>query len=71
MACHRIPSCALFTTLKTSVALSVWTSLYCEGRFERCERLKLSQAGRPVPQNLLPNGRLIEQALPTGELTPE
>jgi hypothetical protein len=41
-------------------ALRVWQSFYCEGSFLRCERFKLASAGVPVPETLLPNGRLVE-----------
>lgn len=39
-------------------ALRVWQSFYCEGVFARCERYKLATAGQPIPDRLLPNGRL-------------
>jgi len=38
----------------------VWQSFYCEGCFGRCERFKLSESGRAVPERLLPNGRLLD-----------
>ncbi len=41
-------------------ALHVWESFYCDGAFRRCERYKLVVIGAPVPDRLLPNGRLIE-----------
>ncbi len=41
-------------------ALRVWQSFYCEGVFKRCERFKLAEAGLPVPDKLLPNGRLMD-----------
>ena len=50
-------------------ALKVWQSYYCEGDFNRCERFKLVLAGKPVPMNLLPNGRTID--VPLDRLTPE
>lgn len=43
-------------------ALRVWQSFYCEASFARCERFKLTVAGLPVPEKLLPNGRLVEPA---------
>lgn len=41
-------------------ALHVWESFYCDGSFRRCERYKLVAVGAPVPDRLLPNGRLVE-----------
>jgi hypothetical protein len=46
-------------------ALRVWQSFYCDGAFRRCERYKLVAAGAPVPDRLLPNGRLTEPAVTT------
>jgi hypothetical protein len=43
-----------------TAALRVWQSFYCEGCFSRCERFKLATSGRPVPERLLPNGRLLD-----------
>lgn len=39
-------------------ALRVWRSFYCDGMFTRCERYKLAEAGAPIPDRLLPNGRI-------------
>jgi len=50
-----------------TAALRVWQSFYCEGMSARCERRKLAESGRPVPERLLPNGRLLDDA---AELTP-
>jgi hypothetical protein len=41
-------------------ALGVWRSFYCDGVFVRCERYKLAATGTAVPDELLPNGRLID-----------
>jgi hypothetical protein len=41
-------------------ALLVWQSFYCDGSHARCERFRLGQSGRPVPERLLPNGRLLD-----------
>ena len=41
-------------------ALRVWQSFYCEGAYRRCERYKLTASGVPVPEKLLPNGRLVD-----------
>ncbi len=56
--CPHIASCALGRNVSMREALRVWQSFYCEGVFARCERYKLAVAGRPIPDKLLPNGRL-------------
>ena len=61
MACPKREECGLNRSIG-SAALRVWQSFYCEGMFGRCERLKLAESGRPVPERLLPNGRLVDAA---------
>jgi hypothetical protein len=60
MACPDTGKCELHRSIGMRAALKVWQSFYCEGCFSRCERFKLSQSGRPVPERLLPNGRLLD-----------
>jgi hypothetical protein len=60
-ACPELLQCGLHRNFSMKEALRVWQSFYCEGVYERCERYKLSAAGRAVPEKLLPNGRLVEQ----------
>jgi hypothetical protein len=57
-SCPHTASCALARNISMREALRVWQSFYCEGVFARCERYKLATAGRPIPDKLLPNGRL-------------
>jgi hypothetical protein len=61
-ACPQHSECRLHQRIGMTAALRVWQSFYCEGRFSRCERLKLATSGRPVPERLLPNGRLLDDA---------
>jgi len=60
MACPDAAKCGLQKSIGMRAALNVWQSFYCEGCFSRCERFKLSQSGRAVPERLLPNGRLLD-----------
>jgi hypothetical protein len=62
MACPLQPDCKLHKSIGMTAALRVWQSFYCEGCFSRCERHKLATSGRPVPERLLPNGRLLDSA---------
>lgn len=61
-ACPHTATCRLPRTISTKEALRVWESFYCEGVFDRCERYKLAAAGAPIPDELLPNGRLVDPA---------
>ncbi len=58
-SCTRIEGCPLFKQFSIKASLIIWTTRYCNGEFSRCERLKLASAGKAVPVNLLPNGKLL------------
>jgi len=57
MACPHSTRCALFSQLKTSHALTVWQTLFCDSGFDRCVRYRLTAVGALVPADLLPDGR--------------
>lgn len=59
-ACPMQTECGLHRSIGMTAALRVWQSFYCEGCYTRCERHKLAASGRPVPERLLPNGRLLD-----------
>ena len=67
-SCSRMGSCPLFKQFSIKASLVVWTSRYCESDFARCARLQLATAGKPVPLNLLPNGRMLGVPLEAAEL---
>lgn len=54
--CPHAEGCELFPQFSLKAALKLWQIHYCEGRYESCERYKLSQQGKPVPVTLLPDG---------------
>ena len=62
-SCARVATCPLFKQFSMKSSLRVWQSYYCEGEFSRCVRWQLASTSKPVPQNLLPNGRLLEVPL--------
>jgi len=47
-------------------ALRLWQQHYCDADFKRCARYQMALDGRPVPLNLLPNGKKVE--LPRDEV---
>jgi hypothetical protein len=59
MACAHLKTCPLYALFAGKDPLRVWQIHYCEGRFEECARLKLAQAGKNVPRDLLPNGKRL------------
>jgi hypothetical protein len=62
-SCPRIASCPLFQQFAMKSSLKVWQTYYCEGDFGRCERWRLAAVEKPVPVNLLPNGRKLDVPL--------
>jgi hypothetical protein len=67
-SCSHLFSCPLFAVFTMNSALTVWKSNYCSADFARCARYRLSAEGKPVPQNLLPNGKSLALAqAPHGE----
>jgi hypothetical protein len=67
--CPRVGNCALFAQFRMKASMAVWQAHYCEGDHARCERFKLVLQARPVPPQLLPNGRLLE--VPLAQLEPK
>ena len=68
-SCPHVLDCPLFAVFTMNSALGVWKSNYCTAEYARCARYRLSEAGEPVPQNLLPNGKSLALALPLGGRT--
>jgi hypothetical protein len=58
-ACPHAATCALFPRFAVKASLKVWTAFYCENKFETCARYSLAQGRKPIPDLLLPNGKLL------------
>lgn len=61
MLCPHSTTCRLYSQFTLQSALSVWKTLYCAGAYATCERFRRSEAGEPVPNELLPNGKVLEK----------
>lgn len=59
--CSHTQDCPLFAQFAMEPSLKLWQQHFCEGAFSKCARYVLSLEGKPVPVNLLPNGKLIEK----------
>ncbi|MEW5849810.1 MAG: hypothetical protein AB2A00_13410 [Myxococcota bacterium] len=59
--CSHMDNCGMYALFNYSATLQVWKINYCTADYERCERYKRSLEGRPVPQNLMPNGVLLQK----------
>jgi hypothetical protein len=62
-SCSHISRCELFPKFALRGSMKVWETFYCKGNFAGCARYRLSLEGRPVPANLLPNGRELDLAV--------
>jgi hypothetical protein len=49
----------MYSEFKLKSVLRFWQELYCNSDFSRCARHELSIQGKPVPINLLPNGKTL------------
>ncbi len=63
--CPHKKNCPMFSLFRLAGALRTWQIRYCDADFEGCARFRLSQQGRPVPQNLMPNGATLN--VPAGK----
>lgn len=51
----------MYALLKYAGTLGAWKARYCTADYSQCARYQLSVQGRPVPQNLMPNGALLRR----------
>jgi len=57
--CPYADSCAVFKYFRSENTKDVYTTAYCEGTFDFCERKKRQDIGKMVPDKLLPTGRYL------------
>lgn len=62
VSCPHVSDCPLFAVFTMNAALAIWKINYCGGDHLRCVRYKLTAEGKDVPQNLLPNGKVLNVA---------
>lgn len=59
LECPQGSSCEMFELLRLAGTLRTWQIRYCSGDYRACARRRLSEAGRSVPSNLMPNGQFL------------
>ena len=57
--CPKKTACPLFPKFVAVENLRVWQTHYCDGRFEACERYRMSSAGVRPDDDMLPNGKKL------------
>ncbi|ADB58121.1 hypothetical protein [Archaeoglobus profundus] len=57
--CPYLQNCPFFNRLQLSATAEMLKERYCKGNFENCARYKLRKDGKPVPDNLWPNGKML------------
>lgn len=59
--CPHMDGCAMYDLFTYSGTLAVWKINYCTGDYTRCARYDTRRQDKPVPQNLMPNGKLLKK----------
>ncbi len=59
--CPQMTACRMFPLFKMAGALQVWKINYCTGDFAACARYRLACKAEQVPDELLPNGRILKR----------
>lgn len=49
----------MYAEFKMKTVLQFWQKAYCDADYARCERYQLAAEGKPVPVNLMPNGKVM------------
>ena len=57
--CKHKSSCEMYQLLKLSGTRKTWQTRYCDADFSECARFQEAAKGRPVPINLMPNGKYL------------
>jgi len=57
--CPNLMKCQMFKFFQSDFAKQIYLTLYCQGNFTGCARKKLKDAGKEVPENLLPDGQYL------------
>ena len=55
--CPNTTRCPVFPLFRSEAALATLKTLYCEMRWETCQRFQSLERGVIPPQDLLPNGK--------------
>ena len=57
--CPYIEGCTIFNEFNYSHTRQVIVKVFCRARYTDCERFKLRELGREVPENLMPTGEKL------------
>lgn len=60
--CPNMSTCKLYPLFSLAGSLAVWKANYCTSDYARCARFQQTCEARKVPDNLLPNGKLLNLA---------
>ncbi|HEX2908615.1 MAG TPA: hypothetical protein VHO69_17215 [Phototrophicaceae bacterium] len=57
--CQELEKCAVFRHFRPYAQLA-YMEMYCQGRYQHCQRYQLYQQNQPVPEDLLPHGGRLQ-----------
>jgi len=57
--CPNLAGCPMFKYLLADLSRETFVLLFCRDRFWECARKKLKDAGKPVPEQMLPTGEYL------------
>jgi hypothetical protein len=57
--CPNLEKCPMFKYFQSDFAKETYIYLYCRDRFMECERKKLRDDCKEVPEKLLPDGEYL------------
>jgi len=61
MECPNLSGCPIYAKFKTEALKNIYVRMYCMGKSDNCKRKQLKASGKPVPPNLLPDGKELEK----------
>jgi len=61
--CKWYPVCPMRIFFEQGILDRQWIDRYCLGDYDSCVRFRMEEAGKPHPDNMLPDG-LIDKSLP-------
>ncbi|MGQ4915259.1 MAG: uracil-DNA glycosylase [Candidatus Asgardarchaeia archaeon] len=60
MTCKWFPVCPIRKFVEEGKLDRKWIEEYCKGNFKKCVRYQMEEKGIPHPDNMLPDGQIVD-----------